>query len=319
MKLVVLDAYAANPHELSSNPFHEFGEVVIYDKTSKTQTISRIADADMVFTNKTSIRKEVFDACPNIKYIGLFSTGYNVVDIEEAKARGIVVANVPEYSTNAVAQQTIAFMLEFYNRISKYNDEVKTGAWEECANNCFYNGGIHEMCGKTLGLIGFGNIAKKVAEIAKSFDMNILVYSRTIYPEFESEHLKFVSFENMLSQSDIISIHCPLFTETKGLINKNAISLMKESAILINTARGAIIVEEDVANALNDNKISGYGADVASYEPIKQDNPLLKAKNCVLTPHIAWGATETRSRLLEIMLSNIRAYLAGTPQNNVAK
>lgn len=253
-----------------------------------------------------------------MKYIGVFATGYNIIDIDCCKERGIVVSNAPSYSTNSVAQYTFAFMLEFFSMVGKHDKEVHEGKWCECKDFSFYDSRISELAGKTLGLVGFGSIAKKVAQIARAFDMDILVYSRTKYPEYENEHLQFVDFNTLLTESNVISLHCPLFPETAKLINAEAVKKMKEGAVLINTARGGVIDEEAVADGLNSGKLRGFGTDVATVEPISLDNPLLKAKNCVITPHIAWATRESRERLIEIVEANIKAFCEGNPINNVA-
>jgi glycerate dehydrogenase len=272
----------------------------------------------MILTNKTIIDRAVMDACPNLKYIGLFATGYNVVDVEAAAEKGIVVCNAPAYSTAGVAQLAIALMLHFYSMAAEHDRRVHAGEWQQSADFCFYDRQICELGGKTLGLIGFGNIAKQVARIALAFDMKILVYNRTVYPEYENENLHFVSLPELYQQSDIISIHCPLFEETRGMINRQAIEQMKPNAILINTARGPIINEADLADALNRGRIAGAGVDVVSVEPIRADNPLLQAKNCVITPHIGWAGRESRERLLEIVYQNIKGFLSGHIINQVS-
>lgn len=319
MKLVVLDSYAAVSTDLSLSHFSALcDKMEVYDRTPADKIIKRIGDAEMVLINKTIITRDVMEACPNLKYIGLFATGYNVVDIDCAKERGIVVSNAPAYSTNGVAQLTFAFLLHFFSLVAKHSDEVHSGAWCESEDFCFYDPRIRELAGKTIGLVGFGNIAKKVAQIAQAFDMNVLVYSRTVYPQYESDTLHFVSFDTLLKESDVISLHCPLFKETTRLINKDALSKMKQGALLINTARGGIIDEQDVADALNSGHLSGAGLDVATVEPINEDSPLLTAKNCVITPHIAWACKESRERLINIVYENTEAFINGTPKNNVA-
>lgn len=319
MKLVILDSFATTGGNISLDGFSEFCEsITVHERTKPEQTIERIGDAEMVVANKTVLDKAVLDACPNIKYIGLFSTGYNVVDIDVAKARGIVVTNVPSYSTSGVSQLTFAFMLSFFSMVDAHNTRVQNGEWVNSVDFCFYDSRIRELAGKTLGIIGFGNIGKKVAQIAAAFDMKVLVYSRTRYSEYENENLAFVSLDELYAKSDVISLHCPLFKETERLINKNSIAKMKSEVIIINTSRGAIIDEQDLADALNSGRVAGAAVDVVSFEPIKAENPLLGAKNCIITPHIAWAGNETRERLISIAVDNARAFIKGNPQNNVA-
>lgn len=319
MKIVVLDSHAVLSGDMNLDRLKEFGEVIIYDRTPAELTAQRIGDAELILTNKTVIDRAVMEACPNLKYIGLFATGYNVIDIAAAKEKGIVVCNAPAYSTAGVAQLAIAFMLHFYSMADEHNRRVHNGEWQQSADFCFYNRQICELGGKTLGLIGFGNIARQVARIALAFDMEVLVYNRTVYPDAENEHLHFVSLSELYRNSDVISIHCPLFEETKGMINKAAIEQMKPNAIIINTARGPIINEQDLADALNAGRIQGAGVDVVSVEPIRADNPLLTAKNCVITPHIGWAGRESRERLLDIVYDNIKGYVDGNIINCVSK
>lgn len=317
MKIVVLDSHAVLSGDMTLDRLKEFGTVVNYDRTPPELTASRIGDAEMILTNKTVIDRAVMEACPNLKYIGLFATGYNVIDVEAAKEKGIVVCNAPAYSTAGVAQLTFAFMLHFYSMAAAHNDRVHAGEWEKSADFCFYDRQICELSGKTLGLIGYGSIGRQVARIALAFDMQVIVYNRTVYPECENERLHFVALEELYQRSDIISIHCPLFDETRGMIDRRAIDQMKKNVIIINTARGPILNEQDVADALNADRIAGAGVDVVSVEPILSNNPLLSAKNCVITPHIAWAGRESRQRLLEIVYQNIKGFLEGNIVNQV--
>lgn len=319
MKIVVLDSHATISDDMNLDNLMEFGEVIIYDRTPKELTVERIGDAQAILTNKTVITKEVINACPNLKYIGLFATGYNIIDVAHAKEKGIVVCNAPGYSTDGVAQLTIAFILHFYSMVASHNDQVKQGDWQNCADFCFYSKSLTELCHKTIGLIGFGNIAKKVAQIALAFNMNVLVYNRTIYSECENEHLKFVSLEQVYKNSDIVSLHCPLTADTEQMIDKKAIAMMKRHAVIINTARGGLVNEYDLAQALNSGRIYGVGVDVVSREPILAENPLLTAKNCIITPHIGWAGKETRLRLLDIVYDNIKHFVDGDVVNNVAQ
>lgn len=318
MKIVVLDSHAVLSGDMNLDRLKEFGEVINYDRTPADLTAARIGDAEMAITNKTVVDRAVMDACPNLKYIGLFATGYNVVDVVAAKEKGIAVCNAPAYSTAGVAQLAIALMLHFYSMADEHNRRVHLGEWQQSADFSFYNRQICELGGKTLGLIGFGNIARQVARIALAFDMEVIVYNRTVYPELEQEHLHFVSLEELYRRSDVISIHCPLFDETRGMINKAAIDQMKTNAIIINTARGPIINEHDLAEALNSGRIQGAGVDVVSVEPILADNPLLQAKNCVITPHIGWAGRESRERLLDIVYDNVKGFVEGKIINCVS-
>lgn len=318
MKLVVLDSYAAVSNDLTLDGLNQFCDSLsVYDRTPPELTVERIGDAEMVIVNKTVLSKEVLSKCPNVKYIGLFATGYNIIDIDYARERGIVVSNAPAYSTAGVAQLTFALILQFYNMVDKHDRMVHEGQWQNCIDFCFYDRGISELQGKTIGIIGFGAIGKKVAQLANAFDMNVLVHSRTVYTEYTN--VSFVSLDTLLQNSDIVSLHCPLFKETEKMINKQALDKMKSSSIIINTSRGGMVDEQALADALNSGKIKGAGIDVVSVEPILSGNPLLTAKNCVITPHIAWAGKETRERLIGIVCENVKSFLDGKPKNNVAK
>lgn len=319
-KLVILDCYTSVTGGLSIDKLNDLVEVTgIYDVYDKEQTISRIGDAEMVLVNKTVFTKEVLSCCKNLKYIGIFATGYNLIDTEYCKEKGIVVSNVPGYSTNGVAQLSFTFILDLMFLTAKHDNEVHQGKWSPNETSCYYDPRISELNGKTLGLVGFGNIARQVAKIAAVFDMNVLVYSRTHYPAYESDNLHFVTLDTMLKESDIVSLHVPLFEETADIINKDTIAKMKDGAYLINTARGGLVDEDALAEALNSGRLAGAGLDVVKVEPILPTNPLLTAKNCIITPHIAWSTAQSRERLIEIVLRNISAYLDGHPHNNVAK
>lgn len=321
MKIVILDAYTTNPGDLSWERFKEFGELTVYDRGIKNdlqESIDRIQDADVVLTNKVPIKEELLEACPNIKYIGTLSTGYNIIDLDACRTRGIPVCNVPSYSTSAVAQFTMALLLEVCHHVGEHNNIVHSGAWERSVDFCFWNYPLIELSSKTIGIIGFGKIGQEVAKLAAAFGMKVLAYSRTEYEEGR-KLAEYVDLDTLLASSDIVSLHCPLFPETRGIINNEKIAKMKDGAILLNTSRGPLIVEEDVANALNSDKLYYYATDVASREPIRSDNPLLTAKNCIITPHIAWAAKETRERLVGIVYENLKAYTEGKVQNNVAK
>lgn len=315
MKIVSLDGAALNPGDLSWTCFEEFGEINVYPRTlSEKETIARIGNADIVLLNKVPITKGVLDACPSIKLICCLATGYNVVDIEAAKAKGVPVCNVPAYSTQAVAQFTIGLLLELCHRIGHHDRLVHEGAWEQCPNFCFWNTPQMELAGKTMGIIGFGRIGQAVGAIARALGMKVLAYSRSHRSDVAVDY---VDLDTLLAQSDVVSLHCPLFPETQALINKDTIAKMKDGAILLNTSRGPVIDEQAVTEALESGKLRGAAMDVVSEEPIRCDNPLLKAPNCILTPHMAWAPIETRQRILDITVESIRGYLSGRPVNVV--
>jgi len=313
IKLTILDGHAVNPGDLSWDIFKELADVTVYERTPQEQLINRIGNSDAIFLNKINITEEVFQACPNLKYIGVLATGYNVIDLEAAKRHNVIVTNIPAYSTDSVAQHVFAMILNFTNLVSTHNDSVKNGDWVKCPDFCYWNNSLIELTGKTLGIFGYGNIGKKVAVIAQAFGMKVICCNRSEKPGMPEK----VSFEDLLKRSDFISLHAPLTEQTKNIINKDSLKMMKKSAYLINTARGGFIVEEDLRDALNNGTIAGYAGDVVSEEPMKKDNPLLNAKNCVITPHIAWAPLETRSRLQGIALDNLKNYLNGTPINVV--
>lgn len=317
MKIVVLDGYALNPGDLSWEDLKQLGEVTIYDRTPVNQIVDRIKDAQIVLTNKTPLTKETIEKSPNLKYVGVLATGYNVVDIEACKARQIPVTNVPSYSTDSVAQLVFAYILEVCHHIGAHSQAVRDGAWTNSVDFTFWNYPLIELVGKTLGIIGFGSIGQAVARIAQAFGMNVLAYSRTEKKEFETDRLKFVSLEELFTQSDIITIHVPLTPQTKDLVNHESIKKMKDGVILINTARGGIINEQDLYEALESGKVYAAGVDVATKEPIEKTNPLLKAKNIFITPHIAWAPFEARERLMKIVYENIQGFLNGNSINVV--
>ena len=313
MKIVNIDGHCTNPGDLSWEQFKKYGDFTVYERTEPEQIVERICDADAIFCNKSIITNEILDQCKNLKYVGLQSTGVNVIDCDYARSKGITVTNIPAYSTNEVAQHVFAFILHTTNHISEHNDAVHRGYWENCPDFCFWTSPLAELNQKTIGIIGFGSIGRRVAEIAKAFGMRVLVYT----PHPDNTDVNFVTFEELLKNSDFVTCHCPLNSKTKGLINQEAVMQMKESAVLINTSRGPVLDEIAVAEALNDGKIKAACVDVLSVEPPNHDNPLLHAKNCVITPHIAWAATETRARLITILEENLKAYLEGNPQNVV--
>jgi len=322
MKIVILDGYAENPGDLSWDPFKKFGELTVYDRTPVEDTaeiIRRIGDAEAVITNKTPLKKEIFDACPSIKYVGLLSTGYNVVDLAAAKEKGIPVSNIPTYGTKSVAQFAMALLLEICHHIGHHSDAVHNGAWEKCLDFCFWDYPLIELDGKTMGIIGYGRIGQATGKLAQAFGMKVVAHDPYPNPDLETETMRYAELDELLAVSDVISLHCPLFPETKGLINKDSIAKMKDGVILINNSRGDLIVEEDLAEALNSGKVYAAAVDVVSTEPIKSGNPLLKAKNCIITPHISWAPKESRQRLMDIAVDNLKAFLEGNPINVVNK
>lgn len=316
MRAVILDADTVTDSDVSLDKISSVLPTVIYGFSADDEIADRISDADVVLTNKCRITKEIFERCPNIKYIGLFATGYNNIDIKEAKARGCVVSNVPGYSTNAVAQHTFALILNRYSGVAAYDQTVKNGDWCYSKLFSYFNIPFFELAGKTIGIVGYGAIGKAVKRIAEAFNMNILVHTRS-YPKDDSG-IRVVSLEELLKESDIVSLHCPLTDETAGLINKDALALMKPSAMLVNTSRGGAVVERDLADALNSGKIAAAALDVLDREPMDVNCPLRNAKNCCITPHIAWAPLETRIRLIDMVSDNLKNYLAEHPANNVA-
>ncbi|MCO6529330.1 D-2-hydroxyacid dehydrogenase [Lactobacillus sp.] len=319
MKIVNLDSYALNPGDLDWSPLKELGDCTFYDRTpvnDDNEILKRIGDAEIVLTNKTPLDEHVISTAPNLKYIGVTATGYNVIDTEAATKANIPVTNIPTYGTDAVAQFTFALLLEITSHVGLHNQLVHDGRWSSNPDFTFWVKPLMELQGKTLGLIGFGSIAKKVAEIGHAFSMNIIFYNHRPKTDLPN-YVKQVSLEELYQQSDIISLHVPQTPETTEMINQEAISQMKDGVILINTARGGLISEKDVADALNDGKIAAAGVDVVQKEPIPADSPLLSAKNCYITPHIAWAPRETRNRLLGIVVDNLQAFLNGEKLNVV--
>ena len=319
MKIVNLDSYALNPGDLDWSPLKELGDCTFYDRTpvnDDNEILKRIGDAEIVLTNKTPLDEHVISTAPNLKYIGVTATGYNVIDTEAATKANIPVTNIPTYGTDAVAQFSFALLLEITSHVGLHNQLVHDGRWSSNPDFTFWAKPLMELQGKTLGLIGFGSIAKKVAEIGHAFSMNIIFYNHRPKTDLPN-YVKQVSLEELYQQSDIISLHVPQTPETTEMINQEAISQMKDGVILINTARGGLISEKDVADALNDSKIAAAGVDVVQKEPIPTDSPLLSAKNCYITPHIAWAPRETRNRLLGIVVDNLQAFLNGERLNVV--
>ena len=317
MKIVILDGCTTNPGDLSWAGLEAFGNLTVYPNTdSQEEAISRIGDSEIVIVNKVLITRELLDACPSIRLVCVLATGYNQVDTLACKERNIPVCNVPTYSTPAVAQFTIALLLEQCHKIGHHSQLVHDGAWTRCQNFCFWSSPQLELWRKTLGIIGFGRIGQAVAKIAKSLGMNILVTSRTHYPQFAGE-VTYVDMDTLLANSDVITLHCPLFPETTEIINKDTIAKMKDGVILLNTSRGGLVNEQDLADALHSGKIAAAAVDVVTKEPIQTGNPLLSAPNCTITPHMAWAPLESRRRLLECVAGNIAAFLNGHPQNVV--
>ena len=317
MKIVILDGHALNPGDLSYDCLRQFGELSIYDRTdSEEEAIERIGDSEIVLVNKVHITENLLAHCPNIRLICVQATGYNVVDCAACAKRGIPVTNVPTYGTAAVAQFTMALILELCHRVGLHNHDVHTGGWVNA--NCFtyWLTPQTELVGKTLGIIGFGSIGKAVGRLAKAFGMKVIAYNRS-QSEEGRQIGEYVDLDTLLTQSDIVSLHCPLFPETEKIINAESIAKMKDGAMLINTARGALVDEGALVQALNTGKLRGAALDVICQEPPEADNPLLSCKNCLITPHIAWAPVESRQRLLDTVVENIRAFLAGTPQNVV--
>ncbi len=316
MKIVVLDGNAVNPGDLSWDALNQFGSVSVYVRTAYHDASARIGDAEIILTNKTPITAELLDSCPSVRLICVLATGYNVVDCQAAKERGIPVCNVPDYGTAAVAQFTFSLLLELCNRVGHHDHAVHAGKWSNCPDFCFWETPQMELAGKTIGIIGFGRIGRAVGKIARAFGMRVLAYNRSCHPEGEAIG-EYVDLETLLTQADVISLHCPLNADSTGIINKDTIAKMKNGAILLNTARGPLVNETDVASALCNGKLRGFAADVVSQEPICPDNPLLHAPNCILTPHMAWAPTESRQRILDCTVRSIRSYLDGKPINIV--
>lgn len=317
MKIVILDAYTTNPGDLSWDFLKQFGEAEIYDRTEKSQIAARTRDADIVITNKTPLNRADIDGMERVRLIALLSTGYNVVDYLYAGEKGIPVCNIPAYSTNAVAQLVFSLITALSNGVMRHSDAVHSGEWSACPDFCFLKQPIFELSGKTLGIVGFGKIGSAVADIAEAFGMRILAVSGHETDQSHRKNFRWVDMDTLARESDILSFHCPLTPSTEGLVNREFLKKCKKTALIINTSRGPVIDEQALADALNAGEIGGAGLDVLSVEPPKADCPLLGAKNCVITPHIAWAAKETRARLLSVLEENLRAFVNGNPQNVV--
>ena len=317
MKLTVLDGAALNPGDLSWAPIARFGEFTVYDNITPEQTIACVADSDIVLLNKVVLDEAVFAACPNLKLVCVLATGYNVVDVKAARAHGVTVCNIPAYSTASVAQMTFALLLEICMHVGEHDQACHSGQWESCPNFCFWNTPLIELAGKTMGIIGYGTIGQAVGRVAEALGMNLLVYARHRRPELEHPGCRYASLDELYAGSDVISLHCPLSADNAGMIGRAALDTMKDGAILLNTARGGLLDEQAVADALVSGKLRAAAVDVVSEEPIRPDNPLLHAPNCILTPHIAWAPMESRLRLMAILEQNIQHFLDGTPINVV--
>jgi glycerate dehydrogenase len=319
MKIVVLDGYTLNPGDLSWAGLERMGTCRVYDRTSLTdmqEVIANIGDAEAVFTNKTPLPREVLDACPSIRFICVLATGYNVVDVQAAKEKGIPVANIPTYGTSAVGQFAIALLLEICHHIGYHDAAVHDGAWAHCPDWCFWNYPLIELAGKTMGIIGFGKIGRQTGAIAKALGMRVIA-NDAFANDAGREIAEYMDRDTLLAQSDVVVLHCPLFPDTEGLINADTISKMKDGVIILNNSRGPLVVEQDLADALNSGKVYAAGLDVVSTEPIKEDNPLLKAQNCIITPHISWAPKESRQRLMDVAVENLESFVKGMPINVV--
>ena len=317
MKIVVLDGYCLNPGDLSWDEMATLGDLKVYDRTSPEELLVRAEGAEALITNKTFITGDDMDALPQLKYIGVLATGYNVVDIASAKQKGIVVTNIPAYSTNSVAQMVFAHILNITQRVGHYADENARGRWSDSVDFSYWDTDLVELNGKKMGVVGFGNIGQATARIAQAFGMEVYAYSSK--PQFAlPSGIKKMELDELFAECDVVSLHCPLTPDTKEMVNAERLKTMKRNAILINTGRGPLVNEQDLADALNEGWIAGAGLDVLSVEPSVKDNPLLSAKNCFITPHIAWATKEARTRLMDIAVNNIKSYLGGCVINNVA-
>lgn len=317
MKIVILDGYAENPGDLSWSGLEALGELTVYDRTPAELVAERIGDADAVYTNKTPVTREALSACPHVRFIGVLATGYNIVDTVAAKEKGIAVCNIPTYGTAAVAQFAIAMLLEICHHAAHHSDAVFAGRWSSNPDWSFWDYPLIELADKTMGIIGFGRIGQATGRIAQALGMRVLAFDSYQIPSMESETCKYTDLDTLLAQSDVIALHCPLFPQTEGIINKDTIAKMKDGVIILNNSRGPLVVEQDLTDALNSGKVYAAGLDVVSSEPIRPDNPLLKAKNCLITPHISWAPKESRQRLMDIAVDNLRQFINGAPINVV--
>jgi glycerate dehydrogenase len=313
MKIVVLDGYTLNPGDLNWADLNQFGVVTVYDHTPATQIVGRAQGADILFTNKTPLQADHLAQLDGLKYIGVLATGYNVVDVAAAKARKITVTNIPTYGTRSVAQMVFALLLELTQHVKEHSDAVFNGEWTRCRDFCFWKHPLIELEGKTMGIIGFGRIGQATADLAAAFGMDVIGYDRQPSNQTQRRNFKWTGLEELLAQSDVVSLHCPLFPETEGLINQKTLKLMKPTAFLINTSRGLLVVEADLAETLNRGGIAGAALDVLAMEPPRTDNPLFAAQHCLITPHISWATHEARSRLMAIAVNNLKEFLDGHP------
>jgi glycerate dehydrogenase len=317
MKIVILDGYTLNPGDLSWEPLKELGEVTVYERTAPKDACKRAEGAEVVFTNKVVLDEAVLEKLPSLKYIGVLATGYNVVDVAAAARKGIVVTNIPAYSTSSVAQMAFAHILNIVQRVGYYAQEVSNGKWSRQADFSFWDAPLHELDGKKIGIIGFGNTGRATARIAVGFGLDVYAYTSKSAMELPADVHKCPSMDELFRKCDIVSLHCPLTETTRELVDARKLDLMKPSAILINTGRGGLVNEQDLADALNSGKIAAAGLDVLSSEPPRADNPLLKARNCFITPHQAWATKEARVRLMQLAVNNLKAFLEGKPVNVV--
>ena len=318
MKIVALDGYAANPGDLSWDELKTLGDCIIYERTTPEQVLERAEDAEILLTNKVIITAEHMDALPQLKYIGVLATGYNIVDVAAAKERGIIVTNIPAYSTHSVAQMVFAHLLNIAQQVKHYSDEVRSGRWSASKDFCFWDTPLLELRGMKIGIVGLGHTGYTTARIAIGFGMEVYAYTSKSSFQLPPE-IKKMELDQLFAECDIVSLHCPLTEDTRELVNARRLKLMKPSAILINTGRGPLVNEQDLADALNNGQIFAAGLDVLSQEPPCPDNPLLTARNCYITPHIAWASTAARTRLMNILLDNVKGYLNGKVINNVAR
>lgn len=317
MKIVILDGYTINPGDLSWSELEKYGELTVYERTPAKFIVSRIGNAEIVMTSKCILSAEVMNQCPNLKYIGILATGINMVDLEFAADRNILVTNIPAYSTDSVAQFTFALLLEICNQAGLHNEAVHSDKWQSSKDFCFRLTPQMELSGKTFGVVGFGNIGRQVAKMAEAFGMKVLIASRYPDSDFETESISFTSLGELYASSDIVSLHCPLTEDNRGFINRDALAKMKDGVVLLNTSRGPLINEEDLAEALKSGKVSAAGLDVLSVEPPGENNPLIGLSNCIITPHIAWITRESRIRLINTAVSNLGSWLAGENRNRV--
>ena len=318
MKIVILDGHCANPGDLSWKTLEEFGELIVYDRTSKADIVERAREADAVLTNKVTLRSDVLNKLPKLKYIGVLATGYNIIDTDAAKKRGIIVCNIPAYSTNSVAQMVFAHILTITNRVEHYTAQNREGRWSQNPDFCYWDTPFHELAGKTIGIVGLGDIGCRVARIAHEFGMDVYAFTSKNASDLP-ECIRKTTMEGLLAVSDVLTLHCPLTESTREMINKDSLKQMKRGAILINTARGPLVNEQDVADALSSGYLAAYGADVMCAEPPSEDNPLFGVPNAYLTPHVAWATIEARRRLVNIAVANVKAFVDGVPQNVVNK